>query len=374
MNEPYDILCLSHLRWNFVFQRPQHLLSRFRRGRVYFFEEPLEGEVGLQFCRAEGNVTVVTPTLPPGLSEGQRNSALAGLLEQLVTSLNLDCYVSWYYTPMALDFSQALEPVLSVYDCMDQLSHFKGADPRMSAQEKRLFEKVDLVFTGGLSLFEDKRGHHPNVYPFPSSVDVGHFGQARKAQTDPTDQASIPGPRVGYFGVLDERLYLEMLAQLAKLRQDLHFVMVGPICKIDATDLPQGPNLHYLGPKSYQELPAYLAGWDVAMMPFALNDATRFISPTKTPEYLAGGKPVVSTSIQDVIRPYQALGLVEIADTAEEWSRAIDRALARDAAEHLARADQFLAKNSWDATWARMQELVEANLAFLQQYERIVHV
>src|SRR5690606_28943889 len=103
--------------------------------------------------------------------------------------------------------------------------------------------------------------------------------------------------RIGYAGVIDERIDLVLLDQVARARPDYQFVMLGPIAKIDPATLPQRGNIHYLGSKKYADLPRYLAGWDVAMMPFALNDATRFISPTKTPEYLAAGRRVVSTAI-----------------------------------------------------------------------------
>jgi glycosyltransferase involved in cell wall biosynthesis len=378
MNPRYDLLCLSHLRWDFVFQRPHHLLSRFDRGRVLFFEEPVYGvrAPGIRFSPACANVTVVTPELPDGLSEEQENRELARLLDQLLESQRVTDYISWYYTPMALGFSQHLRPLLSVYDCMDQLSHFRGADPRLSQQEKSLFEKVDLVFTGGVSLFEDKRNLHPRVYAFPSSVDISHFARAREILPEPDDMKNLPVPRVGYFGVIDERIDLGLLDGLARELPDVQFVMVGPLCKIEESDLPRRPNLHYLGAKSYQQLPEYLSSWQVAMMPFAINDATRFISPTKTPEYLAGGRPVVSTRIRDVVRPYQELGLVRIADTAPTFAQAIVQALYEDPVERLKRADDFLATQSWDNTWAGMQQIVEQQMVQIPgtNSERILHV
>jgi UDP-galactopyranose mutase len=134
--------------------------------------------------------------------------------------------------------------------------------------------------------------------------------------------------------------------------------MIGPVVKIDEASLPRLANIHYLGMKSYDELPSYMAGWDVAILPFAHNAATRFISPTKTPEYLAAGCPVVSTSIRDVVRPYGERRLVAIADTPSEFADAIAAALTVDGRESVARADRFLAQLSWDRTWSAMNALV----------------
>jgi UDP-galactopyranose mutase len=172
---------------------------------------------------------------------------------------------------------------------------------------------------------------------------------------------------MGYFGVIDERLDLDLLAAIADARPDWHLVMVGPVVKIDAGDLPRRPNLHWLGMKGYPELPEYLAGWDVALMPFALNESTRFISPTKTPEYLAGGRPVVSTPIRDVVKPYGESGMVEIADGPEAFVAAIDRVLGRaldrqDQESWLRRVDEHLSRGSWSRTWQQMSELIEASV------------
>ena len=263
--------------------------------------------------------------------------------------------VLWYYTPMAMPFTRHIEADLVVYDNMDELSAFRGASPAMLRNEADLFARADIVFTGGFSLHEAKRDRHDRVLAFPSSIDTRHFHAARKAgRPEPADQAGIPGPRLGFFGVIDERLDLDLVAAMAQARPDWHFVMIGPVVKIDAASLPCAPNLHWLGQKDYAELPSYLAGWDVGLMPFALNEATRFISPTKTPEYLAAGVPVVSTPIRDVIRPYGEKGLVAIADTAEAAIAAVARALSGPEPGWLARVDAHLAAGSWDDTWAAM--------------------
>jgi UDP-galactopyranose mutase len=261
---------------------------------------------------------------------------------------------------MALEFTDHLAPAAVVYDCMDELAAFKGAPPTLAAREAELLARADLVLTGGQSLYEAKRHQHANIHPCPSSVDVAHFAQARRANADPPDQASLPHPRLGFFGVIDERMDVALLEGVAAVRPDWHIVLVGPVVKIDPALLPRRPNIHYLGPKSYDELPAYVGGWDVALLPFARNDATRFISPTKTPEYLAAGKPVVSTSICDVVRPYGQRGLARIADHPHAFVRACAEAMAEDVTARLARGDAFLRQMSWDRTWRRISSLMDA--------------
>jgi UDP-galactopyranose mutase len=364
--EPADLICLSHLRWRFVFQRPQHLLSRCaRERRVFYVEEPVfEGEDGprLQIERC-GDVTVAVPYLPSGRSDGDVEAMQRRLLDDLIARERIARYVLWYYTPMALAFTDHLRPAAIVYDCMDELSAFAHAPAALTTREAELLRRAAVVFTGGQSLYEAKRSAHPNVQAFPSSVDVPHFARARRLVEDPADQQPLPRPRLGFFGVLDERLDTALLAGVAAARPDWQIVMLGPVAKIDPAVLPRAANIHYLGPKSYEDLPRYIAGWDVALLPFARNQATQFISPTKTPEYLAAGKPVVSTSIRDVVRPYGQLGLVRIADTADAFVAACAAALAEDPLARVRAADAFLRQTSWDGTWARMRAHLEAALA-----------
>ena len=364
------IICFSHLRWDFVFQRPQHLMTRFALDRrVIYWEEPLaaaDGEnarLALRTC-AQSGVVIATPHLPPTLEGEARDRALRSLLDDLAASIDGDL-IRWYYTPMMLRFSRHLQASCTIYDCMDELANFKFAPPDLTLLERELFSIADVVFTGGHSLWEAKRDRHPNIHAFPSSVDYGHFAQARVGQPDPIDQAALAHPRLGFFGVVDERMDLDLLRAVADARPDWQLVIVGPVVKIDPADLPQRANLHYLGGKTYDELPKYLAGWDVALMPFAINEATRFISPTKTPEYLAGGLPVVSTPIVDVVRHYGRLAGVEVAATPEAFIAACERALAlsRTAAPWLEEVDAVLAAGSWDDTFARMDQKVAQAIA-----------
>jgi UDP-galactopyranose mutase len=358
-----DLVCLSHLRWDFVYQRPQHLLTRFaKERRVFFVEEPIfdDGPVRLDVSQRDCGVYVVVPRLTREFEgEGALHSVQREMIDRLFAEHNITEHFLWYYTPMAVAWSAHLKPLATVYDCMDELSAFRGAPSSLKEREAELFRRADLVFTGGQSLYEAKRDQHKNVFAFPSSIDASHFAQARCVECEPDDQAAIPHPRLGFFGVIDERMDIELLAAVADARPDWHLVMVGPIVKIDPADLPRRENIHYLGGKSYAELPAYLSGWDVALLPFARNESTRFISPTKTPEYLAAGCPVVSTSIRDVVRPYGDEGLVHIADTPSEFVAGIEAALGEDAAVRMRAVDAFLANTSWDQTWGRMAELIE---------------
>ena len=330
---------------------------------VLFWEEPVYDSVDTPSLErleeqtgAGGGLTVLRPHLLPGSdADAEQRTLLANLLRER----GIARYVAWYYTPMALGFTAELHPEATVYDCMDELSGFLHAPRELREREQALFRAAEVVFTGGMSLYESKRRQHNNVHAFPSSIDVAHFRSAQGESPDPADQASIPHPRAGFYGVLDERFDIALLAEVARLRPHIHFVLIGPVVKIDPATLPAGDNLHYLGSKSYAGLPAYLAGWDIATMPFALNDSTRFISPTKTPEYLAAGKPVVSTSIHDVVRGYGDEGLVAIAATAEEFAEALDQALTPPDAAWREAVEAKLATNSWDKTWAAMWEEIE---------------
>jgi UDP-galactopyranose mutase len=364
-----DLIVFSHLRWDFVYQRPQHLLKRSAQDRrVFFVEEPVfdNGTMGLDVSERETNLKVVVPHLPEGLcSEVAKTALLHDMVLRLLVDHDIHQYVAWYYTPMALDFTRHLRPLAVVYDCMDELSAFKNAPQCLTLRERELFKLADLVFTGGQTLYEAKRNQHHSVFAFPSSIDRNHFMQAREAVAEPADQKDIPHPRLGFFGVVDERFDVELLDEVSRRRPDWHFVVIGPVVKIDPAILPQRENIHYLGGKSYQDLPSYIAGWDLALLLFAQNESTRYISPTKTPEYLAAGKPVVSTPIRDVVFPYGELGLVRIAKDAQEFITAAEELLKTEGSrkQWLNTVDEFLATMSWDETWSRMSKLIDDTLA-----------
>jgi UDP-galactopyranose mutase len=360
------LICFSHLRWDFVFQRPQHLMTRFaERCRVTFWEEPIVGpgtpeeRLDVRSCAYSG-VIIATPALPEGLAPAEAAEALRRLLDRHVAA-NGPPQIAWYYTPMMLPFSEHLASDCIVYDCMDELANFRFAPPELLSLEQVLLERADLVFTGGYSLYEAKRERHAAVYPFPSGVDQPHFAAAREGRSDPADQRDLPIPRLGFYGVIDERMDLALLADVADARPDWSIVMLGPVVKISEDELPRRPNIHYLGSKTYGELPHYLSGWDVALMPFAINEATRFISPTKTPEYLAAGRPVVTTPITDVIRHYGDLEAVWVAGSSAEFIAGCEAALSLTGhGTWLAEADRALADSDWDETVGRMWALIEA--------------
>lgn len=360
------LICFAHLRWDFVYQRPQHIMTRLARThRVIYWEEPRttdkEAHLDLKVCPQSG-VTVATPLLPAGLGESEANSQQRALLDTLAASLPPAPLIRWYYTPLMLSFSRHLPAHRVVYDCMDELANFKFAHPSLLTEEQSLLAQADVVFTGGYSLYEAKRALHGRVLPFPSSVDQAHFAQARRTVTDPHPEG-MAQPRFGFYGVIDERIDFALLQSVAEARPHWTFVLVGPLAKVTEADLPRADNLHYVGQQSYDALPHYLGHWDVALMPFALNDATRFISPTKTPEYLAGGRPVVSTPITDVARYYGNLSAVHIANGPTEFLAACEQALSQSQSASRAwrdEADRALSSLSWDTTVAEMWTAIEA--------------
>ena len=362
-----SIITFSHLRWDSVYQRPQHLMARLaRRYSIAFIEEPVldPSGTGWEISVPAPNISVYkphTPFAPRGFTDEQL-PGLQNLLDGLVASL--DRYVAWLYTPMALPLAETLHADALVYDCMDELSLFLGAPPELVGRETALLQRADLVFTGGSSLFQAKRATRDDIHCFPSSVDASHFGQAAMGKAQPAiaeagDQIDLPHPRLGFFGVIDERVDLELLGYLADTHKDWEIVLVGPVVKIDPSTLPQRPNLHYLGKRSYAELPAYLTGWDVCLLPFALNDATRFISPTKTLEYMAAERPIVSTPIKDVLEPYG--DIVYIGSPPEGFCKACEEALRASVSERNQRRNRMqsvIAGTSWDETAQKMEQLL----------------
>ena len=357
------IVVFCHLRWDFVYQRPQQLLSRLAQHyRILFVEEPVfdSGEPFMEQSTPAPNVTVCRAHIPvqaAGFHDDQlpvMQPLLANLLppgEQPIV---------WFYTPMALPLLQGLQPRLVVYDCMDELAAFRNPPKQLLQRETALLNLADLVFTGGPSLYEAKRERHAHAHCFPSSVDVRHFAKALDRSTSHPLQAAIPHPRLGFYGVIDERFDSALTAALADAHPEWQIVLVGPVVKIDPATLPQRPNLHYLGQQSYDALPQFLAGWDVCLLPFALNEATRFISPTKVLEYMAAQLPIVSTPITDVAVPYGHV--VAIAKGAPAFIEACEAALALTPERQAAMFDTMqaiVAGTSWDMTAERMRELME---------------
>ena len=369
------LIVFSHLRWEFVFQRPQHLLSRLARDyHIVFVEEPVHGSGpaylerttpadGIEVLRAH------TPVEHWGFHDDQL-AALQPMIAGYLADRRIDDYLVWFYTPMALPLLGELTPRAIVYDCMDELAAFKGAPRQMRQRESVLLKTADLVVTGGPRLYEAKRDANPNVLCVPSAVDAAHYAAAR-ATADAEAmakaaalQGAIAPPRLGFFGVIDERLDLDLVARLADADPSWHVVMVGPVAKIAPETLPRRTNLHWLGQQPYALLPQLVAGWDVCLMPFAINESTEFISPTKTLEYMAAGKPIVSTPIHDVRVLFG--DLVAIAGEPEAYVAACRAALAESAAARAAREERMLARvreHSWDAAAAKIGNALAAALA-----------
>ncbi|MEM6159350.1 NAD(P)-binding protein [Erwinia sp. P6884] len=364
-------IVFSHLRWDFVFQRPQQILTRLARDyRVIFIEEPVyeEGEAGLHLSSPYANITVARPhtNVPqPGFHDDQI-ARLQPLLAQLCPPETRP--VVWFYTPMALPLLSDLSPSLVVYDCMDELAAFDNAPRQLLQRESALLKRADLVFTGGPSLYEARRAKHPAVHCFPSSVDVAHFEQSLDRSNEHPLQADLPHPRLGYYGVIDERIDTDLIALLADSYPQWQFIYVGPVVKIDPASLPVRDNIHYFGMQPYQALPQFLAGWDVCLMPFALNASTQFISPTKVLEYMAAERPVVSTKIRDVAQPYG--DLVLIAEDGADFVRHCATALNLSERERTLLAQRMKAvvgKTSWTNTVDAISSLITTALEKTQE-------
>lgn len=352
--QKYDMIVFCHLRWNFVYQRPQHLISRMSQNlKVLLIEEPIGYEPDEE---NSGNLIVINENLHVLQPKVKDIESITAIIPQYIK--NSDPLLGWFYSASFTPLLDLFEFETIVYDCMDELTLFKGAPEHLIAQEKYLLANADIVFTGGKSLYESKKQHHSNVYCFPSSVDQKHFAQALNGVSIPQDIAHLQEPVVGYFGVIDERIDLQLLRATAKKMPNVSFVMIGPLAKIDQSDLPQEENIHYLGMKAYNELPSYLKGFDIAMMPFAINDATKYISPTKTLEYMAAGKPIISTKITDVVRDYSIC--VNLIETSDEFCEAITYLFdKRDQLSLQLEYYDILQNTSWDVTAAKMQSIIK---------------
>ncbi|MDX2162167.1 MAG: glycosyltransferase [bacterium] len=370
-----DLICISHLRWDFVWQRPQHLLSRLAlTHRVLFVEEPIASsqaetphlDVSTRTLANGASVTVIRLIQPVieerwiGHGDPLTQAAYSALLKAYTDAQGIRDPLLWLYTPMALDFTSALDYRLLVVDVMDQLSAFKGAPRDLKHNEAMLLPVADVVFTGGISLYRDKLPFNNHTYAFPSGVESAHFARAANRENFPAPAPldALQGPVIGYFGVIDERMDMHLLRTMAAQRPDWNIVLLGPVVKIDPAELPQAPNLHYPGMRTYEQLPAYLAHFDVALIPFALNESTRYLSPTKTLEYMAAHKPVVSTAIYDVSELYG--DVVRIGRSHAEFIGHVEMALRESPVSRRARELELLDEHSWDRIAARMMDILEA--------------
>jgi glycosyltransferase involved in cell wall biosynthesis len=369
-----DLVCISHVRWDYVWQRPQHLLSRLAHNyRVLFVEEPIastaKSQPSLEVFIGKGtlNLTVIRLIQPVqknrwiGHSDPLTQRTYNKMLTDYLNVHGIRNPILWLYTPMASEFVSVIPHKLLIFDAIDQLSGFKGAPAELIDREENVLQSADAVFTGGISLYRDKRPFNRQTYLFPNGVDVEHFASAStpSAFERPADLDGIPAPILGYWGVVDERVDFDLLAEVARQRPDWHFVLIGPISKIEESDLPQASNLHYLGMKAYNQLPAYLAYFDVALIPFGQNDKTRYVSPTKTLEYMAAHKPIVSTPIHDVVELYDEA--VRIARTPDQFIAQVEDALNKPETRS-SKVDELLALYSWDNIAQEMFNIIQAQL------------
>ena len=357
MNRHDELVVLSHLPWDFVWQRPQHIISRLSRNRrVWFVEEPRVADVDLpRLCvEARDGLQRVWLEVPGPERLAGFDDPVAAEYPDMIAELlgSRRERTVWLYTPLALPIAAKLERRMMVYDVMDDLAAFAQASPELRAAQQEALELADIVFTGGRSIDAGVRGRaDAPVHLFPSGVEPEHFEGARSLR------GVRARPVAGYVGVIDERLDLELLGDLARALPDWDIEMVGPVFKVDPADLPQAPNLSYPGMQPYERLPAVLGGFDVALMPFALNEATRSISPTKTLEYLAAGLPVVSTRVPDVVFSFE--GVVDLRDDADGFAAACRAVLGHSLADRDRRLAPLLHERRWDTIAARMARLMD---------------
>ncbi|MFN2646380.1 MAG: glycosyltransferase [Burkholderiales bacterium] len=368
MQSPIVVHC--HLRWDFVWQRPQQIFSRLAaEQRVLFLEEPCyEGtQATLRLTEPQPGIVRVVPILPERMPVDDECAIVlplvrAALERHPLLAGEFDSPIQWFYSPMtAPDFIGQLGETCVVYDCMDELANFRFAPPDIQEREAFLLQHADVVFTGGQQLFEAKSRRHRNVHFYGCGVDAAHFARARSEATPvPSALAKLPRPVLGYFGVIDERLDYPLIARLAEAFPEGSVAMVGPLAKVNAAELPQAPNLHWLGQQSYAALPGFVKGFDICLMPFALNEATRYINPTKTLEYMAAGKPIVSTAVPDVVRQFSSI--VELADSREDFVRGVSRAVAAPRPDVIAHGIERAERSTWEAIVAAMRRDVMAVL------------
>ena len=363
----YPIIVHSHLGWDWVWQRPQQFLSRFsQRHQILFVEGPVpseevsEPEPELREVAEFPNITIMRMKMPLSRwTDGAWvDKARRRLVQELLAGplgLRFQDAIQWFYDPMAVTaFAGQMDEQAIVFDCMDQLSQFRGAPKELIRRERELLNMADVVFAGGPKIGRDKIKYNPNTHSYGCGVDVKHFGKARLASTEvPADVAGLTGPVFGFFGVVDERMDYALVAALADAHPQGHVVIVGPMTKVDPTLIPQRPNLHWLGGRDYALLPAYVKKFDVCLMPFALNEATEYINPTKALEYMATGKPIVSTPVEDVV--LQFTGAVKISRDSADFVALCSEAAAKPDAACIKRGKELAQRNSWESIVAAME-------------------
>jgi glycosyltransferase involved in cell wall biosynthesis len=367
----FPLIVHCHLRWNFVWQRPQQFLSRLsKKHRVLFVEGPILHEEEMEPCFTltpapdYPHITVMETHFPASRFQdgawvdAQRRRLVEEALRGPLKG-KFDSPVQWFYDPMAVEAHLGHHNACAtVYDCMDELSQFKFAPPALIEREARLLKAADVVFAGGRKMWQSKSRHNSNAHFYGCGVDVVHFGKARLSSTAlPEEVRDLEGPILGYFGVVDERLDYDLIGKLAAARPDWHIVMVGPTAKVDPAEFPQAPNLHWLGGRDYSQLPAYTKAFDVALMPFALNEATEYINPTKALEYMATATPIISTPVPDVVSNFATV--VKISENSNEFVELCVAQACQIDKIAVERGLKMANENTWDAIVAKLEKHIE---------------
>lgn len=358
------LLCFSPVRWESVFQRPQHLMSHAaKKWRVFYMEDPTFDEntsAPQMALKKHNNLFVVTCKLPKDTSRTDTHTAMHDLLGKLCADYKIVNYGAWYYSPESINYTTDLYPRVVIYDCTSPINSTQSG---LLHAENELITRSDLVFTNGKTLFEAKQNFHPEVYNFPSSIDKEHFMLARLELPEPADQEDILYPRLGLYGAIDECFDLDLLQALADRRPDWQFVLVGPVVGIDKDTLPEAENIHYLGEKPYEQMPSYISGWNAALLLVSTSKAAQAHVPTRTAEYLAAFKPMVATPVADIISPYYEMGLVNTADDVFAFESSIEEVLSYDKRKEWKRSiDEFLKTHSWDVSWQQMRHLIKTHI------------
>ncbi len=382
-DETFSLIVHCHLCWDWVWQRPQQFISRIsQKHRVLFVEMAGPDETlavptaHLSTLADFPNISVLRMQFPAWrwadgeYVDRERRRILEEVLQGPLAG-EFDNFVQWFYDPMAFTaFGEGMGELAVVYDCMDELSKFKGAPPEIAQRELDLLQRADVVFTGGRRLYESKSQWNSNCHFYGCGVDGGHFGKAREVGTQiPAELASLPKPVLGYFGVVDERMDYELVARMADANPAWSVVVIGPVVKVDPGSMPQRPNLHWLGGRAYNELPAVCKGFDLCLMPFARNESTEYINPTKALEYMATGRAIVSTAVPDVVSNFGEV--VKIANSHEEFIELCRRSVAHPDYRAISRGLKMVRENSWEAIVDKLEELI-GDAVRVTRMERVI--
>ncbi len=366
----YPIVCFSDISWNVKFQRPHQLFSQAKRiNIIIFIEKPLlqrSGKPNHFISRVSDNILILTPVITDEDPESTIHETVEQLLTEKLKSHNTTEYICWYYSPKAINYSQKLTPKLIIFDCMDECCGYEGADTEVNESEKKLLEVTDLVFTGGRSLCNAKKLLHKNVHLFPDSIDYERFnGNTKQAKKNIIKK---PAAKIGYFGVIDERLDLNLLDKIAANKPKWKFEIAGPIVENMHGKLPERKNITFTGDIRDEEIPSIIGEWDAAILPYSKNNSTENTAPSRLLVYFAANKNIVSTSINDIVHYFGENGMVRIADEPDDFVKALEAAIKyKPEAEWQKKVDSIIRKTTWEKTWNGMSKKINKLLSDTDQ-------